>query len=351
MKNEQLSAKTVRVIIIVILLFVVASAGILYFAMQKPVATVAKSLRFPVGSEVSLSDIVTDVENGTLVDADTLLDSSKAGKFKITFALANSLNVESEESVVIEFYDPDPAEKPTDDKDNDDEKKTENEKKTEDEKDNKNNTSTPNADSPFGADGKPVEGTYKTKTGKTMVVKDGLTYVDGYLLVNKSYPLPKNYTAPYLLPEAEQAYYKLRDAAKEAGFSLPIKSAYRSWNDQNYIFNGYVRDDGLEEALTYSARPGHSEHQTGLAMDLLTASTVESKTEKFKPTLDWLAENAHKYGFILRYPNGKSDITGYIFEPWHYRYVGTELAEALYNDGDWITMEEYFGVDSVYRGY
>ena len=103
--------------------------------------------------------------------------------------------------------------------------------------------------------------------------------------------------------------------------------------------------------MTYSARPGHSEHQTGLAMDILTSSTSESKTPQFKPALDWLADNAYKHGFILRYPEGKNHITGYIFEPWHYRYVGTELAEILYNNGDWITLEEYFGIDSAYHGY
>jgi D-alanyl-D-alanine carboxypeptidase len=70
-----------------------------------------------------------------------------------------------------------------------------------------------------------------------------------------------------------------------------------------------------------------------------------------KVILDWLSANASKYGFILRYPEGKSDITGYIFEPWHFRYVGKDLAEKLYQNGEWITLEEYFGVDSVYRGY
>ena len=115
------------------------------------------------------------------------------------------------------------------------------------------------------------------------------------------------------------------------------------------IFNNYVRENGLEEALTFSARPRHSEHHTGLAMDITTSSTELASQQPAKAVMDWLNENAWKYGFIQRYPEGKTDETGYIFEPWHYRYVGEELAKTLYNNGDWITMEDYFGVDSAYK--
>ena len=205
--------------------------------------------------------------------------------------------------------------------------------------------------SPFAEKGALIDGEYKTAKGYTIKVQNSTAYVEGYLLANKSFALPKSYTSSYLAPEAEAAYYKMLSAARSAGFELKIKSAYRSWNDQNYIFNGYVRDDSLENALTYSARPGHSEHQTGLGMDLITSGTAESKLPEFAAPLAWLNDNAYQYGFILRYPEGKTHITGYIFEPWHYRYVGNDLAAKLYNGGNWITMEEYFGVDSVYRGY
>ncbi len=376
MKKRRRSKRKMRKMLLAALsLFVVAVAAVvLVLALQVPEVTFSDPLRFAVGTELVLSDVVEDVRYGNLVEPDMPLDSSEKGLIKFTFTLENLFKIESEKEIMIDFYQSektdeaeksDPILKPTEEeKDNnaDNNNNVDNKDNTDNKNnvDNKNNTDNKNnakeekpgestMPSPFDENGKLVDGVYSTSNGKVLEIKNGLATVEGILIANKSYSLPKSYTAPYLLPEAEQAYYKLRDAAKQAGFALPIKSAYRSWNDQNYIFNGYVRDDGLENALTYSARPGHSEHQTGLAMDLLTASTVESKTEKFKSTLDWLADNAHEYGFILRYPNEKSHITGYIYEPWHYRYVGTELAQVLYNGGDWITLEEHFGIDSVYR--
>jgi hypothetical protein len=206
--------------------------------------------------------------------------------------------------------------------------------------------------SPFGEKGALIDGEYKTAKGFTIKVQNSTAYIDGILIANKSFSLPKSYTSSYLAPDAESAYYRMRDAASAEGVDISkIKSAYRSWNDQNYIFNGYVRDDSLENALTYSARPGHSEHQTGLGMDIVTSGTAESKLPEIATRLAWLKDNAHRFGFILRYPEGKTSITGYIFEPWHYRYVGEDLATKLYNGGNWITMEEYFGIDSIYRGY
>ena len=102
--------------------------------------------------------------------------------------------------------------------------------------------------------------------------------------------------------------------------------------------------DGKALADTYSARPGHSEHQSGLAIDINMADSAFDSS----PEAKWLNDNAYKYGFILRYPKGKDNITGYMYESWHFRYVGTELANKLYNDGNWITLEEYFGIDSKY---
>src|SRR5699024_5056985 len=100
--------------------------------------------------------------------------------------------------------------------------------------------------------------------------------------------------------------------------------------------------DGAEMADTYSARPGHSEHQTGLAFDLNEISDAFAGT----PEAEWLAEHAHEYGFIIRYPADKEDITGYSYEPWHVRYLGKEIAEKVYESG--LCLEEYLGIDSVY---
>lgn len=136
------------------------------------------------------------------------------------------------------------------------------------------------------------------------------------------------------------------DAAK-AGHELMIGSAYRSSSTQEQLFNSYVSSAGYEEANKYSAHAGHSEHQTGLAVDISTTTQQCYLSECFIDTADgqWLSENAHKYGFILRYPSGKEEITGYNFEPWHYRYVGIELATAIYEsqltlDQAWLYLLE-----------
>ena len=113
---------------------------------------------------------------------------------------------------------------------------------------------------------------------------------------------------------------------------------------QKIIYNDYVARDGQLMADTYSARPGYSEHQSGLAIDVNSLDQDWENTPEGK----WLSANCYKYGFIIRYPKGKEDITGYMYEPWHIRYVGKDLAEKLYNNGNWLTLEEYLGITSVY---
>ena len=132
--------------------------------------------------------------------------------------------------------------------------------------------------------------------------------------------------------------------ATALGLNIWIQSGYRSYELQSELYNNYVNRDGKLAADTYSARPGHSEHQTGLAFDLNTISDDFAYTNEGK----WVNENAWKYGYILRYPKGKDDITGYKYEPWHFRYVGKDLAKELYNGGDWITLEEHFDLTSIY---
>ena len=129
-------------------------------------------------------------------------------------------------------------------------------------------------------------------------------------------------------------------AASKAGHDLMIGSAYRSATTQEALFNSYVASAGFEEANMYSAHPGHSEHQTGLAVDISTTSQQCYLSACFINTADgkWLSENAHAYGFTLRYPDGKESITGYNFEPWHYRYVGVDLATALYESD--LTLDQ-----------
>lgn len=169
---------------------------------------------------------------------------------------------------------------------------------------------------------------------------------EGYLmLVNKFYTVGSGYVPKLksvtgggsMEPTAAAAFEKMVAAAKNDGISLWNVSGYRSYGTQQSLYNNYKKRDGQAKADTYSARPGSSEHQTGLATDICTASSSAhfENTDKYK----WLINNSYKYGFILRYPEGKTYITGYKFEPWHYRYVGVEAATYIHNNN--ITFEEY----------
>ena len=184
---------------------------------------------------------------------------------------------------------------------------------------------------------------FTTSKGFKGVTKNGVTYIEGYLVVNKTYTLPSSY-GNGLTNATIEAFNKMQAAAKVAGLNIYISSGFRSYSYQKTLYNNYVNRDGVTVADTYSARAGHSEHQSGLAFDVNTINDSFANTEEGK----WLNDNCYKYGFILRYPNGKSDETGYQYEPWHFRYVGVELAEKLYNNGNWITVEDYFGITSRY---
>lgn len=175
------------------------------------------------------------------------------------------------------------------------------------------------------------------------VTINGVTYIDGYLVVNKTYPLPANYGTG-LTKETKAAFEAMNAIAKTEGLNIWLQSGFRSYDTQNTIYNRYVARDGKEKADTYSARPGHSEHQSGLAFD------VNQINDTFigSPEAIWLENNCYKYGFILRYPKDKTNETGYKYESWHFRYVGEDLAIKLYNNGDWLTMEDYFGITSEY---
>ena len=170
-----------------------------------------------------------------------------------------------------------------------------------------------------------------------IVVENGITYVEGILIVNKEYSLPKDYNPGENKEAADQLYLMRMEAAKY-GYDLRYCSGFRSYYDQQYIYNNYVQQYGQELTDTFSARPGHSEHQTGLAFDIGAIDDNFGDTETGK----WLAINAHKYGFIIRYPEGKQDITGYKYEPWHLRYLGVELATKVYKSG--LTLEEYLNI-------
>lgn len=171
------------------------------------------------------------------------------------------------------------------------------------------------------------------------------TYIDGILIANKKYPLPQDFN-PGEDPEALAAYKQMAVAALKAGYEIMAFSSFRSYEYQTTLYENYVVKDGKANADRYSARPGHSEHQTGLAFDIgevgredlwLTAEFGET------PAGLWLVNNAHKYGFILRFPKGKEDVTGFMYESWHFRYLGVETATKV--KASKLTLEEYLGIN------
>ncbi|MDE6834688.1 MAG: D-alanyl-D-alanine carboxypeptidase family protein, partial [Ruminococcus sp.] len=171
---------------------------------------------------------------------------------------------------------------------------------------------------------------------------NGLTYINGILIANKSYALPASYN-PGMDATTVRQFGELSSSASKEGLNIYMSSGYRSYDYQNTLYNNYVSWHGKVSADTFSARPGHSEHQTGLAIDVNDISDSFANT----PEAVWLAQHAHEYGFIIRYPKGKENITGYQYEPWHIRYLGVETATAVYNSG--LTLEEYLGIDSYYH--
>ena len=162
-------------------------------------------------------------------------------------------------------------------------------------------------------------------------------YINGVLVVNKNYSLPSNYD-PGTNPEALQAFNDMKSKARGEGISLKIVSGYRSYQTQQSIYQRNVKLYGEEEANTFSAKPGQSEHQTGLAFD------INSTRWDFKDTIEakWLAEHCYDYGFIIRYPENKQEKTGYVYEPWHIRYVGNTVAIEIRDSG--LCLEEYLGI-------
>ncbi len=184
-----------------------------------------------------------------------------------------------------------------------------------------------------------VNETKNTSTIKPDIkVKDGITYVNGILIVNKTYSLPKNYD-PKVNKEALSALKNMQADASALGLDLTLVSAYRSYNTQKQLYNKYVKKDGEKKASTYSALPGHSEHQTGLAFDIGRVDSSFENTNEAK----WIDKNAYLYGFIVRYPKDKMEVTGYIYEPWHVRYLGIDIAKKVKQSG--LTLEEYLGIN------
>ena len=183
------------------------------------------------------------------------------------------------------------------------------------------------------------------------------------VLVNKNHALPDGYEPPdlkipdvpfpfdedipkkYMRKEAADALEDLFQAAQKDGYKLYGQSGYRSYKRQVEVFKNNANQMGEKKANQISARPGESEHQTGLTIDITSENVQFTIEENFGDTDEgkWVRDHAHEHGFIIRYLKGKEDITGYSYEPWHIRYVGKDVAKVIH-DKD-ITLEEYLGAN------
>ena len=173
------------------------------------------------------------------------------------------------------------------------------------------------------------------------------------VLVNKYYYLDNNYVPDNLesistrfalsnmkmVNTAKNAFEEMAQEAKKENLSIIAMSTYRSYDYQVNLYNRYVKADGKDAADTYSGRPGHSEHQTGLAVDVYNGKENYTNFEKTKEFI-WMNNHAHEFGFILRFPKDKVNETGYTYESWHYRYVGKEIAKYIKEHN--ISFEEYY---------
>ncbi|GGN99673.1 M15 family metallopeptidase [Saccharibacillus kuerlensis] len=224
------------------------------------------------------------------------------------------------------------------------------------------NAETDNPPSPFAADS--LQATIQEKGGKNVVTNPASIRV----VVNKERYLPDGYepsdlvvpNVPFsfegtiekshLRKEAASALEELFEGAKNANIELYAVSGYRSYVRQQSIYANNVAKRGEEEAAKFSAPPGTSEHQTGLAMDISALSAGNELEQTFGDTEEgrWVAEHAQEYGFIVHYLKGKEEITGYSYEPWHVRYVGKDLAKAVYDSG--LALEEYLDENHLKSG-
>lgn len=188
---------------------------------------------------------------------------------------------------------------------------------------------------------------FYTHTKETPYLNKEYILVNKYLHLNEDY-VPEDLedidlefarSGMKLVKTAKEKFLEMAKAAKNDNYTIIAMSSYRSYNYQVNLYNRYVSSDGVEAADTYSGRPGYSEHQTGLAVDVYDGKLDYTNFEK-SDSYNWMQENAYKYGFILRFPKNKENITGYQYESWHYRYVGKKIAKYIHDKN--ITFEEYY---------
>lgn len=369
--------KKIIIISSTILLIIIGIAITIFINSKKLQVILKKNLEIDINEKIYNIDNIQKIKNGNIISKKKLINTSKIGKQQITIDIKNFFGQKEKYTYTIKVID---NKKPTItyNKELQTEKGTEidllKDVKVEDNskeeikvsiegeydfntpgtynlkyvaKDSSNNETKEEFTltvTEKQIEESPQNNTFTTAKGFKGYTKDGITYIDGYLIANKTYSLPSTYN-PGLDGNVQNKANIMFEAARNEGYNIFISSGFRSYNTQNILYNNYVARDGQAAADTYSARPGHSEHQSGLAFDVNEVSDAFNNT----PEANWLANNCYKYGFILRYPKGKTNETGYMYESWHFRYVGEELASKLYNGGNWITLETYFGITSNYN--
>ena len=316
-KKTMFNRKKIIIISIILLIIIIFLISFILFINYKSLkVTLKENNKVEINTKLYNIDMIDSVKNGKIISKKEKVDTSKLGKKTVKIKIKNFFNKKKDFAYNINIID---TNKPKiDAKDN------------------------------FTV----IEGdlldllgsSFTTSKGFKGSVIDGITYINGILIANKAYSLPSSYYPGGLTNEFNDAFNQMKNAASNDGLNIYVVSGFRSYNTQNTLYNNYVSRDGRDAADTYSARPGHSEHQSGLAADINMVDDSFEYTAEGK----WLNDNAYKYGFILRYPKGKTSETGYIFESWHYRYVGVDLATKLYNGGNWISLEDYFGITSQY---
>lgn len=186
------------------------------------------------------------------------------------------------------------------------------------------------------------------KVKETDLSKENLMIVNKFNYLSEDYEpenitdisLSYSYSGNKVAKVANDAYIEMAKSAKEEGIVLLANSTYRTYSRQDEIYKEFYYSKGISYADSYAARAGYSEHQTGLALDIFTSGTSTTSNFEESDAFTWLQENAHKYGFILRYPKDKEYLTGYNYESWHYRYLGVDVATKVYQEG--ITYDEYY---------
>lgn len=382
-------AKIIITVIIILILITVAIGTYYFYSSKKLLVKIDNNIKVSINNEVYNTDYIKIIANGKIITKKEQIDTTKVGEQVIKIKVEDYFGKEKEYSYKLNVYDNEPPTITFKDKltteydtkidllkdvkavDNSNEtieisiegeydiKKSGSYKLCYVAKDSNGNetkeeftltvkekkvTSKPSTTTNNNTEKVQGDTTFTTSKGFKGYTKNGITYIDGVLIANKTYSLPSTYKPGGLTEETQNALNKMKAAAAVEGLNIYLSSGYRSYSTQKTIYNRYVSRDGVAKADTYSARPGHSEHQTGLAFDVNIINDTFNNT----PEAKWLAANCYKYGLILRYPKGKTNETGYKYESWHFRYVGVDLATKLYNNGDWITLESYFGITSKY---